>query len=176
MLRYYREAIVGTKASVSGLDWRALTMVMAGARQLSSGSEKDPVLFVPNLSEVGNRGRAWVRDESEPVAGCKRRRGGDLDERGGLGKVASELIHGIGESGHPPLDPTPVYAQRVNDSFDEIPQGPSDVQTVGDSERVEDTDVIGVQRSSACCQISMYAAFCDCSDPEDAGRRDSSVV
>jgi hypothetical protein len=149
---------------------------MGEARQLNAGSEKDPVLFVANLSEVGNRGRARVRNESEPVAGGKRRRGGDLDLCQGLDKVASELIPRIGESVHPPLDTAPFDAQRVNDAFNKIPQRPGDGKTVGDSERVEDTDIIDVQRSSACCHVRLYTAFRDCGDPEDASRRDAGIV
>ena len=51
------------------LDWQAPTTMAAGACRLSSGSKKGPVVFLPDLGEVGDGGRGMVRDESEPVAG-----------------------------------------------------------------------------------------------------------
>ena len=70
----------------------------------------------------------------------------------------------------------PLHAQRVDYSLDKIPQWPGNGKAVGDSERVEHTDVFGVKRSSAVIQVGVRTSFWDFGDPGDTCGRDAGIV
>ena len=94
------------------------------------------------------------------MAGTRQRRHCDLNRCGILDEISSELLRRITER-YPSRDSRPPYFERVKLRGDRISQRMRLIEAIGDRERIEDTNIVGVQNSLTSTQIDMNAPVRD---------------
>ena len=136
-------------------------------------SEKDPVAFLTNLSEMADARARRVGHEAEPVAASFRhgnaswRRYRDLNRGRILHEGPSKPVCRVAESGDYSTRPAPFQAQRVDDPLNQVSKWSSKIDAIRDSEGVEHADVLGMQRCAAATEVCVSTTFRNVRGPKD---------
>lgn len=148
--------------------------------QRGSESEKYPILFHADLREIANAGRRWIGNKSEAVTVRERRhhrnrRRSRYCDRGCiLNEVATHLVYGLICS-FPLDDPAPFHIKRVDDPLHLIDCPIDALNTVGNRERIINTQVPHVKRRGSGVQIHVSATWRDLCAPEYVRRRQPCI-